>query len=171
MTASDIFAAVEANRPRRRHARILGAVVGGVLAASAVAVAAWLVGGGGEAYSRAGSLDDLTTASVTFNAADDLYPGDTGDAQIAIVNPNSTDVTVTDVTGAGAVTSDKGGCAGTNLTFTDQTGLALVVSANNGPAGDQFALVGSVALASTAPTECQGAVFTIPVSLAGEVGF
>jgi hypothetical protein len=75
-------------------------------------------------------------------------------------------VTVTDVVSAGAIDSDTtAACDGsTGVTFTDQTGLALDVPAG---ADATFTLSGSVSMDNSSHTSCQGAVFTIPVTLTG----
>jgi hypothetical protein len=73
---------------------------------------------------------------------------------------------VTSVTGSGTVTSDKGtACdASTGVTFTNQTGLTLDIPATSAAT---FTLTGSVAMSNASDNTCQGAVFTIPVSLTG----
>ena len=68
----------------------------------------------------------------------------------------------------GTITSDKGAScdASTGVTFTNQTGLALNVPPNS--AGTEFTLpLGSVAMSNASHTSCQGAVFTVPVTLTG----
>ena len=50
------------------------------------------------------------------------------------------------------------------MTFTNQSGLTLNVPASS---AQTFVLSGSVAMANASHTDCQGAVFTIPVTLTG----
>jgi hypothetical protein len=70
------------------------------------------------------------------------------------------------VTGAGTITSDKGAAcnASTGVTFTNQTGLTLDVPAST---SETFTLGNSVAMSNASDNSCQGAVFTVPVSLSG----
>jgi hypothetical protein len=137
-----------------------------VAVAGSVALAAWVTNGTGAGYARAGSAQALTTVDVSASTTASLYPGATGNVSLRINNPNPYNVVVTDVTGNGAITSDKGAAcnASTGVTFTDQTGLSLAV-----PAGTAvtFPLNGTVAMSNASDTSCQGAVFTIPVALTG----
>ena len=71
-----------------------------------------------------------------------------------------------DVAGGATITSDKGSAcdASTGVTFTDQHTQALDVPANSSAT---FTLAGVVHMSNASDNSCQGAVFTIPVSLAG----
>jgi hypothetical protein len=70
------------------------------------------------------------------------------------------------VTGSGTVTSDKGAAcdAATGVSFTNQTGLTLDVPASGAAS---FTLAGAAAMSNASDNSCQGAVFTIPVTLSG----
>lgn len=131
-----------------------------------VAFAAWTTNGTGNATAKAQSAQALTTVDVSATTPATLYPGATGDVRLRIDNPNPYPVRVTGVAGNGAITSDAGtACtASTGVSFTNQTGLALDVAANS---QDTFTLTGSVAMSNASHTSCQGAVFTVPVSLTG----
>jgi hypothetical protein len=139
--------------------------VGGALAVS-VAFAAWTATGTGSGYAKAASGQALSTVDVSASTAATLYPGATGDVKLRIDNPNAYPVRVTTVEGNGAITSDAGAAcdASTGVSFTDQTGLTLDV-----PAASQatFTLSGSVGMTNASDDSCQGAVFTIPVTLTG----
>lgn len=143
----------------------VGVVVGGMIAGG-IAYSAWNSGGTGSATSQAQSAQDLTTVDVSATTPATLYPGATGDASISISNPNSYPVRVTDVAASGAIVSDQGAAcdASTGVTFTDQGSLTLDV-----PAGDTatFTLAGAVSMSNASDNDCQGAVFTIPVTLTG----
>ena len=73
---------------------------------------------------------------------------------------------MTSVTGNGAITADAGhaGCVTTGVTFTNQTGLTLDVAAN-GTADRTF--TGAAQMSNASDNGCQGATFTVPVSLTG----
>jgi hypothetical protein len=151
------------NLTRRGLAAIIVLLVGlGVT----VAFAAWTTNGTGDASARAQSAQALTTVDVSATTPATLYPGATGDLRLRINNPNPYPVRVTGVAGNGAITSDAGASctASTGVSFTNQTGLALDVAANSQAT---FTLTSTVAMSNASHTSCQGAVFTVPVSLTG----
>jgi hypothetical protein len=144
----------------------VGSVLIGAMLATSVAFAAWTTTGAGNGYAKAGTAQALATVDASASTSATLYPGATGNVKITINNPNSYPVRVTAVSGNGAITSDKGAAcdAATGVTYANQTGLALDVPA----AGSQtFNLAGSVSMSNVSDNSCQGAVFTIPVSLSG----
>jgi hypothetical protein len=73
---------------------------------------------------------------------------------------------VTAVTGNGTITPDGGhsGCTTTGVTFTDQTGLTIDISANSDAT---TTLTGAASMSNSSLNACQGATFTVPVSLTG----
>jgi hypothetical protein len=150
----------------RKKILALGVVVG-VLAALGIAFAAWTATGTGNGYAKAKTAVDLSTVAVTPAAT--LYPGATGNALISIVNPNDYQIQVTDITGNGAIVTSSPNVpacdASTGVTFTNQTGQTLNVPAHS--AGTLFTLTGAVSMDNSSVDACQGATFTIPVSLAG----
>lgn len=144
------------------------ALITGLLFVIGVAAAQWLATGTGSGYAKAVDTVPLATVDVSGSTVGDLYPGGSGDLTLRIANPNPYPVTVTDVTGAGAITSDRGSCGSDHgVTFTDQTGLSLAVPAAGAAT---HVLAGTVAMAETSPAGCAGAGFVIPVSLSGVSG-
>jgi hypothetical protein len=139
---------------------LIGAVIAGV------AVGAWNVTGSGSGSAKAGVATGLTLNDASGATAADLYPGVTGAVKLNVTNPNTFPVRITNVTGTGAITSDKGAAcnASTGVTFTDQTGLTLDLAAG---ATSGFTLSGAAAMSNSSDNACQGAVFTIPVSVSG----
>ena len=137
-----------------------------VLVAVGLVYAAWTTSGSGSGYAKAQSAQALTTVDVSASTAATLYPGATGDVQIRISNPNPYPVRVTSVAGNGAITADSGhpGCVTTGVSFTNQNGLTLDVPAN-GTADRTF--TGAAGMSNASDNGCQGATFTIPVSLTG----
>ena len=85
----------------------------------------------------------------------------------AVIEP----LPVTAVTGSGSITADSGhsGCTTTGVTFTNQTGLSLVVPAKAGAVNGtlQTSLTNAASMSNASLNACQGATFTIPVSLTG----
>jgi hypothetical protein len=143
------------------------------LALSAVAVVttagatfgSWAVSssaGAGAAKARVASALTLADASASTTAQ--LYPGGTGDIFIKVTNPNPFAVTITSVTGAGTITSDKGAAcdAATGVSFSNASGLTQAVAAG---ATVTFSLTGKVAMSNASDNSCQGAIFTVPVTL------
>ena len=146
----------------------IGTLFVGIALASTVAFAAWTTNGTGSGYAKATSAVDLTTVSASGSTfVNQLYPTGTGDLIVKIHNPNSYDVTVTAINndGSGSITSDKGSAcdASTGVTFTNTAGSWPV------PAGttQTFTLTNKVAMSNASDNSCQGAVFTIPLSLVG----
>jgi hypothetical protein len=137
-----------------------------VLVAVGVAYAAWTASGSGNGYAKAATAQALDTLDASATTTATLYPGANGDLVLEINNSNPYPVRVTSVTGAGAITSDKGAAcnASTGVTFTNQTGLTLDVPASS---SETFTLGNSVAMSNASDNSCQGAVFTVPVSLSG----
>ena len=140
----------------------------GLVATGGTAYAFWTATGTGSGTAAAGVAQPLTTSPLAVSTGL-LYPGATGDVRIQVDNPNPFPVTVTDVVGTGAITSDKGGaCDGaTGVTFSDVTGAALAV-----PAGGSatFTLADAVTMDNSSDDSCQGATFTIGVDLTAASG-
>jgi hypothetical protein len=136
-----------------------------VLTTGAVTFGSWAVGSDpGAGYSKAKSSANLTLNDVSTSTVADLYPGGTGNVLVSVTNPNSFAVTITSIAGAGAITSNAGAActASTGVTFTDQTGLSLALGAG---ATSMFTLADKAAMSNASVTSCQGAIFTIPVTV------
>lgn len=145
-----------------KHAAVIGTALA-VTAGAGAAYAAWVASGTGEAKAKATTAQQLTTSPVTVEGV--LYPGATGDAKLTINNPNSYPVTVTGITSTGiSATGGTGTCAGTNVTFVNQTGKSIAVGALD---KTDVTLTGAVSMIAGAEDGCQGATFTIAVSLSG----
>jgi hypothetical protein len=128
--------------------------------------AAWITSGSGSGYAKATSAQALTTADVSATTTASLYPGADGNVLVRINNPNSFPVRVTSVTGSGAITASGGlgTCTTTGVTFTDQTGQTIDIPASGATTAT---LTGAAHMSNASENGCQGATFTIPVTLAG----
>ena len=128
--------------------------------------AAWTTNGSGSGYAKAGTSQALTTVDVSATTSASLYPGQSGDVKLQISNPNPYNVRVTAVAGNGTITPDAGhsGCTTTGVTYTDQSSLTIDVSANS---STTTTLTGAASMSNSSLNACQGATFTIPVSLTG----
>ena len=140
-----------------------------VMVAVGFVYAAWTTSGSGSGYAKAGTSQALTTVDVSATTTASLYPGQSGNVTLKINNPNGYNVRVTAVSLNGQqtdITADAGhsGCTTTGVTFTDQTGLTLDVNAGSQA---EFTLNGAASMSNASLNACQGATFTIPVSLTG----
>ncbi|HEX6761228.1 MAG TPA: hypothetical protein VF094_00365 [Gaiellaceae bacterium] len=148
---------------RARLGLALAAVA--VLLTATLTFGSWAVGSsGGNGYSRALTAQNVTLSDATASTTAQLYPGGTGGLWVKVTNPNSFPVTITAVNGAGAITSDQGAAcnASTGVTFTGASGLGQAVA---GGATVVFSLPGTVAMSNASDNSCQGAIFTVPVTL------
>ena len=151
------------------------------LAATAAAVvitsmvfAAWTSNGTGSATTKAGSSQALSTVDASASTSATLYPGVNGDVKLTISNPNPFAVRVTSVALNGQnsdITPDGGhaSCSPTGVSFTNQTGLTIDVPGKTGGTNGSATatLSGAASMSNASADGCQGATFTIPVSLTG----
>ncbi|HTU98869.1 MAG TPA: hypothetical protein VMF14_23660 [Solirubrobacteraceae bacterium] len=140
-----------------------------VLAIASLGYAAWTSAGNGSGVAKATTAQGLTTVTATASAG--LYPGATAALQLQVNNPNPYPVTVTDVTGNGTITADashstcgQDATHPTGVTYTDQHNLSIAVPANG---TTSVSVSNSVHMSNASDNSCQGATFTIPVSLTG----
>lgn len=137
------------------------------LSVASVAFASWLSSGTGSGYVKAVTAQPLTTVDVSASTTAQLYPGGTGDVILRVHNPNGYKIQVTSVTGNGTITADSpghSGCTTTGVTFTDQTGLTADVAAGG---NTDLTFTGAASMSNASLNACQGATFTVPVSLSG----
>jgi hypothetical protein len=125
-----------------RKSRLITAGIA-ILALGAVGLvyAAWTTNGSGSGYAKAGSSQALTTIDVSASTTADLYPGTDGDVVLEVSNPNPYPVRV-----------------------TDEHGLTIDIPASG---STQATLANAAHMSNASQTGCQGATFTIPVSLTG----
>jgi|SRR5215210_3894758 len=147
-----------------------GAVTLLVLGVVGLVYAAWTANGTGSGYAKAGTAQALSTVDVSASTTASLYPGTDGNVLIRIKNPNPYPVTVTSVNGNGTISADAthatAGCtnANTGVTYTNQA-TNIVVPANNGET--ETTLNNAAHMSNASDNGCQGATFTIPVTLSG----
>lgn len=156
-----------APRPRRLGPTVLvlGTVAGAVLLPTGIAHAYWRTAGIGTGTASGGILSPLVAQTATAAGAT-LGPGGSGTLTVTVTNPNPVDVTVTAVSGNGTVGAGGGLGSCTNFVVAVQTptaGLPVTV-----PAGATVTLTLAHGIAMTsADNGCQGASFTVPVTLTG----
>jgi hypothetical protein len=155
----------------RKH-RIIGAAATLlILGVVGLVYAAWTTNGTGSGYAKAKTAQALSTVDVSASTTATLYPGADGDVLIKIHNPNPYPIRVTDISGNGTISADAGhstcgsdGTRPTGVTFTDQSSLTVDVAANS---DTQTTLSNAAHMSNASDNSCQGATFTIPVSLSG----
>jgi hypothetical protein len=146
-----------------------------LIIAPAVCVAAGLASGAAYAYftgsgagtgsASVGTMQSVTISTATVSPSTPLMPGGSGDVTLEVTNPNGVAVTLVSVTGAGgAIAADGGhpGCTTTGVTFTSQTGLSTSIPADSTTEVD---LPGAAAMSTASSPGCQGATFSIPVTI------
>ena len=159
---------------RRCRTGIVAAVVlAAMLSLGGLAFASWTPSdtgnpsttGGTTAPSSGSTTSTVAGSAVTVGV---LYPTQRGDAVITVNNPNSYPVKVTSVAANGTVTASGGSgtCSTTGVTLTSSNPGTAVAA--NGSA--TATLAGAVAMANTSDNGCQGATFTIPVTVTIESG-
>lgn len=149
----------------KRRAAFIGAFVGAMLIAS-VALASWLASGTGSGFAKADTAAALTTSTVAATTGL-LYPGGTGDLKITINNPNPYPVQVTQIARtAAAITSDAGAAcdASTGVSMTTPQAVTIDIAAGG---STTTTLAGVMSMDNTSDDSCQGATFTIPVTVSG----
>lgn len=150
-----------------RFSKLRLVMVAGVvttLAGVGAGIAAWSTNGSGTASAKAATAGAVTLGDASASTTGDLYPGGSGALKIKVTNPNAFPVQITAVTANGAITSDAGAAcnAGNGVTLADQTGLSLALAAG---ATTVFSLAGAVSMSTSSVNSCQGATFSIPVSV------
>ncbi len=148
----------------RRFAFVLGAWV--LLSGIGIAWAALSSSGAGSSTVLTGNMSAVTVAAVSGGdaPATQLQPGGTAEVILRVRNPNSYPVVLHSITGNGTIvaTGGIGSCDTPNVTFVDQPSVALPIPGNS---TTLVRLASAVSMASTAPTGCQGALFSIPVAI------
>jgi hypothetical protein len=150
--------------PRTKRALAIAAVLLLGVVAVGVGLGAWSLGGTGNGAAKATTASSITLADATAFTSADLYPGATGNLKLRATNPNPFPVRITAVSGNGTITSDKGAAcdASTGVSFANQTGLTLDLAAG---ATATLTVPSAVSMSNASDNSCQGAVFTVPVSL------
>ena len=165
---------------RRRVGVVAGVFV--LLFGGGVAVASWTATGTGQGSARAASVSGLVvTAGSPLGA---LYPlpadttpatgygsGTVGSVSTTVANPNPFPVTITSATVGSVTLSPLGGrtCAAGSVLPTSSTPIALSppVTLAAGSAPTAVTVPGALYMVSTAEDGCQGASFSVPVTVTG----
>ena len=165
---------------RRRVGVVAGVFV--LLFGGSVAVASWTATGTGQGSARAASVSGLVvTAGSPLGA---LYPlpadttpatgygsGTVGSVSTTVANPNPFPVTITSAAVGSVTSSPLGGrtCAAGSVLPTSSAPIALSppVTLAAGSAPTAVTVPGALYMVSTAEDGCQGASFSVPVTVTG----
>jgi len=149
---------------RARRVVISAALVAAAIAVGGSAAAFWTRIGSGSGSAGSGASAAVTLTPGTATAG--LYPGSTIGVAFTVTNPNPTSVTIerfsldtTQGTGGFSVDAGHSACTVSSLSFPSQTQAGGWTVAGNSTLG--VSLPGSLAMATAAPSACQGATFTV----------
>jgi hypothetical protein len=149
----------------RRIALPLLLAVALLVVAAAGALAWFSASGSGTGSGANGTVQPVTVQALVGGdaPASKLQPGGSADVILRLSNPNSFALTLTAVSGGSPISADSGhgGCTTTGVSFANQSGLSISV-----PSGSSLVhLSGAASMDATSSSGCQGATFSIPVSL------
>jgi hypothetical protein len=152
-----------------RRLVVVAAVVAALAAAGAVAYAFQTTNGSAATTASTSGVQPVSVASLVAGDAttSSLQPGGTADVVVRVQNPNAFAVRLENVTANGSVTSSggTGTCGASGVSLVAQSGLGITIAAGTSTLVD---LPGAATMATTSPTGCQGATFSIPVSLTAQ---
>lgn len=155
---------------RRLAARTAAATVALCIATGAGgAYAYWATAGAGSGSATNGTMETVTVQALVAGDGPQgtLVPGGTADVAVRAFNPNASAVQVYAIRGNGAATADANhpGCTTTGVAFVDPAApLAPTVTI---PANSSvlITLPGAAAMSMASSSGCQGATFSLPVTL------
>jgi hypothetical protein len=152
--------------PRQRRRSVLLALFLLVLFTGGIATATWLVEGHGPARAEAATVESLTVASATPTSW--LWPGTQGALFAEVDNPNPFPVRVTTVRLGEVTTTPQDGATCPEGTVTTAPGTVTLPAPVDVPAnasGVPVTVPGAVVMTDDAENGCQGATFTVEVTL------
>jgi hypothetical protein len=149
---------------RRRFAPVVvGVVLGAGVIATGTAYAYWgSTGTGSGTAGAAASSSNVVTGTATASGLTPVGAGATVNASAIYTNTGTASATVISVAQGGTITDNMTGCPGSSITFNTTT-TSKAVAAGSTSSAD--VLANAVTMSSTAPSACQGATFTIPLTL------
>lgn len=151
----------------RKHVKKLS-VLGLFLAVfliGSVVFAAWLVTGTGNGAAQADTADALVVTAGSTTAQ--LYPGGSGDVKLSVQNTNPFPVALSSIVRSGAIdSSGPAACdSSTGVSFTDQPSITGMTVPANGSL--PVTLAGTASMSNASDNSCQGATFSIPLTVSG----
>lgn len=152
---------------RRRSLLLFTPVICAVVGFASGAAYAYFTGSGhGTGSASVGTMQTVTISSATVSPGTKLLPGGTGEVTLEVNNPNTFAVTLVSVTlvsnGTITGTGGVGSCSNTGVTFAPQNGLNTRIPPG-GPT--EVDLLGAASMGTGSDPGCQGATFSIPVTI------
>ena len=144
---------------------VIGALALG-LSGTGAAFAFFTAVGNGGGSTQTGTMQAVTVQALVGGdtPSSTLYPGGPAvDVILRVNNPNSYSVKLYSLSGNGTITADAGhsGCTTTGVTFNPPSNPNITI-----PAGASLVHVsGAASMNTTSLNACQGATFTIPVTM------
>jgi hypothetical protein len=137
----------------------LGVLIAAVLLPVATATAYWSAQGAGAGTPGTGS----TAMTAEAGSVRGLYPGRSSTVAVTARNRGSRSFMVHSLTGGTvSVTGATGSCDATAVSLTPRSGLSSVV-----PSGGFLVMKLTVTMSTSAEDGCQGATFSLPVTVDG----
>ncbi len=127
--------------------------------------------GSGSGSASAGTMQTVTVAALVGgdSPTSTLLPGGpTAEVILRVNNPNSYSVTLTSVAPNGTITASGGigPCTTTGVSFIAPSGPNITVN----PGSDLIDLPGAASMSTSSSSGCQGAIFSIPVTITAHKG-
>jgi hypothetical protein len=147
-----------------------------LLLGAGVSTASWLAVGTGNGSARAATVHDLVVSPAAPTAT--LYPkpsggyssASTGTVVATVTNPNAFAVDLTTASLGTVTISPVGGstcAAGSVVPAQSSFALSPAVRVPAGASGVQITVPGALEMLASAEDGCQGASFTVPLTLSG----
>lgn len=151
----------------RRAPRLASYVVAGIAAVavglgSGAAYASWSSSGAGTGMASVGTPSPVTVVTASGTVSSLLVPGGSADLLVALNNPNSFPVTITSITQNGTVSGPGGLCVTTGVSIGPSAVLPVTVPSGTGVVVN---VTNGAAMALGSDSACQGASFSIPISV------
>jgi hypothetical protein len=146
---------------------LVGAVGALVLGLGAGAAYGYFTSSGhGSGAASTGTAQSVTVVAASGTVTNKLYPGTSGDLLVELDNPNSYAVNIVSLSpGTGSVTASGGvgTCTTTGVSAATLNGLNISVAANS--TNLVVTIPSGATMSTSSQTGCQGATFSVPVSL------
>jgi hypothetical protein len=148
---------------RRRILLVLTAIIVSIGNGVAYAYFTASASAHGTGQASTGTMATVTLAATAGTPSSTLLPnGLSANVSLEVTNPNSYPVTLYSVTGSGTITGSGSCSPGGTVIFANQTGLSVPIAAST---TTQVQLTNAASMTTGAPSGCQGATFSIPVTI------
>jgi len=156
---------VRRHKLTRRLGLVIVIVTALLAAGTATAFAYWRSTGSGTGSGTTGTMTINVTALQSGDTTGEttLIPGGTGDVLLRVNNPNGYSVQVSAISANGSISASNS-CSTSGVTFTSPASYAAA-QFTLAPGSNLLRLSSALAMNLSVSSACQGATFTIPVSV------